>query len=127
MAGGIVSHHERAQRVHHTIEHELGPYGAHRIGDDFGFHADLVEQIRKRLRVIDAAPRRSEPGLALDQALDASRLDIAAGIHGDAAQDDCVRYGQQRFRVAHAILQRDKCWIANERATQLLYGGGSGF
>src|SRR5262249_31135642 len=107
--------------------YELGPDRAHRIGDDFGFHSALVEQIRKRLHVIDAASRRSEPALTLDQALDASSLDIAPSTHGDAAQDDRVWHGHQRFRVAHAILQRDKRWIGSECGTQLLQGSRSRF
>src|SRR4029434_5663419 len=79
-----------------------------------------VSKSRSGLSAIVAPSGRSEPGLALDQVLDASSFNKAAGIHGDAAQDGCVRHGQQRFRVAHAILQCDKSRIANERRTQLL-------
>ena len=61
----------------------------------------------------------SQAGLGVDDQATAAGLDIAPRIHGDAAQDDRVWHGQQRFRVAHAILQRDKRWI-NEYGTQLL-------
>ena len=127
IAGGVVAHHQRAERVHHAVEDEFGPDRAHRIGNNLGCHAAFVEQLS---RADERLRRCRAPGQArfcLRSGSRRSRLDIAAGIHRGAANDNRIRARSNTSAFPMPFCKRDQRRISGEHWAELRERGGSRF